>query len=203
MKKLTRFFLAGVILFQAAFGAELFAGDDAAQKNGKEAAQMQAYMDKTAPVHNQALDYLEMFGMIGGTYLACRSNLMSKETGYYSNPQAFAMLGTTGLIALTAFAGTIIGGVTGAVAFGPVSPDYMQENKFNQPTRVIMTGFGAAAMAAGGYAGYRLCGNPPQKYGEGILAGSLIGAIVGSYIGYCIGGMIFPDKPDKKKAQNQ
>ncbi|GEM_PF-2574656 len=196
MKKFAIAALSCLMLSQASFGAGNMAGDDVSNKGAETAVPEQPESG-----HNQALDYLEMFGMIGGTYLACRSDIMSREISNYSDTQAFSLLGTTGLIVITAFAGTLIGGVTGAVAFGPVSRDYMQENKFSDQTRVLMTGFGAAAMAAGGYAGYRVGGNSPEKYGEGILAGSLLGAIVGSYIGYCLGSVIFPDQPGKNQGQ--
>lgn len=203
MKKLAVAALVCLMFSQASFGTGYPAGDDASKKDAETAApaQPRSYSDTSVSGHNQALDYLEMLGMIGGTYLACRSDIMSREISNYSNTQAFSILGTTGLVVITAFAGTVLGGVTGAVAFGPVSQDYMQENKFSDQTRVLMTGLGAAAMAAGGYAGYRVGGNSPQKYGEGILAGSLLGAIVGSYIGYCLGSVIFPDQPRRKQAQ--
>jgi hypothetical protein len=74
----------------------------------------------------------------------------------------------------------------------------MKENNFNDGTKVLMVGFGAAAMAAGGYAGYMMGGNSPDKYGEEMIAGSIAGAIIGSYFGNLIGGIIFPDNGKKK-----
>jgi hypothetical protein len=156
------------------------------------------FSDEPAAPHNKALDLLELSGMFAGTYLACRSDIMAEDISGYSGSQLFSKAEKSGIALLTAFAGTILGGVTAAVAFGPISPDYMKENNFNDGTKVLMAGFGAAAMAAGGYAGYRLGGNSPDKYGEEIIAGSIVGAVIGSYFGNFLGDLIFPDNGKKK-----
>jgi hypothetical protein len=156
------------------------------------------FNDEPAVPHNKALDLLELSGMFAGTYLACRSDIMSENMAGYADSQFFPKVEKSGIALLTAFAGTLLGGVTAAVAFGPISPDYMKENNFNDGTKVLMVGFGAAAMAAGGYAGYMMGGNSPDKYGEEMIAGSIAGAIIGSYFGNLIGGIIFPDNGKKK-----
>ena len=68
---------------------------------------------------------LELGGMAAGAYLACRSGIMSRcMDSYRLKTDVWSVVGNTGLVIVTAFAGTVLGGVTTAFAFGPMDPEF-------------------------------------------------------------------------------
>jgi hypothetical protein len=152
------------------------------------------YRPNVKKVDMSFLQPLELAGMAAGTYLACRSDIMSNcMNTYKTKMNLWSVISNTGLAAITVFAGTLIGGVSTAVAFGPMDTDFdmIKDMNLSDGTRGTMLVCGALCMAGGAYAGYVAGGKSPQKYGEEMIIGSIAGAIVGSYVGELIGSLIF------------
>lgn len=148
------------------------------------------------------LQPIEMCGMAAGTYLACRSDLMGNALdSYRKKSDIWSIIGNTGIVVLTVFAGTLLGGVTTAVAIGPMDPEFetIKDLHLSDGTRASMVISGALFMGAGGYIGYRVGGKSPEKYGEEVLIGSIAGAIIGYYLGEQMGNLFFGKEKRKKQ----
>lgn len=172
----------------------IFAADVSESWNGKETSAENIYSPKIKKADMSFLQPIELCGMAAGAYFSCRSDIMSHCMDTYKiRTDLWSVVSNTGLVALTFFAGTLIGGVASSVAFGPMDTDFeiIKDLNLADETRATMVVTGALFMGAGGYIGYNIGGKSPDKYGEEILIGSIAGAIVGSYLGEQLGNIIF------------
>lgn len=196
-------FKKAVVLILAAFlfCAPLIADDTTETWMGSESGADDIYSPNSKKSDMSFLQPLELAGMGLGTYLACRSDLMSNAmTSFEEKTDLWSIISNSGVVLLTVFAGTVLGGVATAVAFGPMDLEYegIKDKGFSEGTRTTMIISGALLMGAGGYIGYLVGNESPQQYGEEIIIGALAGAIVGSYLGEQLGNLIF-GAPKKTK----
>ena len=192
---------ACIMLALVIISAPLTATDTTESWMGADSGALDMYKPTVKNEDMSFLQPIEMCGMAAGIYLACRSGIMSSSMAVYkTKTDLWSTVSNTGIVALTVFAGALLGGVATATAFGPMDPDFetIKEMNLSGGARTTMVISGALLMGAGGYMGYRVGGQSPGKYGEAILIGSLAGAIVGSYLGELLGKLMFGEQKKMK-----
>ena len=176
------------------FGLPLLASDTTESWAGADSGAENIYSPNAKKTDMSFLQPIELAGMALGTYFACRSDLMSNAmTSFEEKTDLWSIISNSGVVILTVFAGTVLGGVATAVAFGPMDLEYegVKDKGYSDGTRASMVISGALLMGAGGYIGYLVGNQSPQQYGEEIIIGARAGAIVGSYLGEQLGNLIF------------